>query len=196
MIGLLLAGEIAASQPVEAAERAFASAAQTEGQWTAFRRFMAPGALILVDGPVDAARFLAPLKDPRVALMWWPARTVTSCDGSLALSTGPWRSAKANGRFITIWQRQPDGQWKWIYDGGGADDPGGSTAGDITFATRGLKCRRLPAPPAAPGALAGGASPDGSLRWSVARDGTSYRMRVLASVTGRWETVVDRIVGT
>ncbi|PZU11581.1 hypothetical protein [Sphingomonas sp.] len=196
MIGLLLAAGIAAGQPVEQAERAFASAAQTDGQWTAFRRFMAPGALILTDGPVDAAKFLAPLKDPRVAIMWWPARTVTSCDGSLAFSTGPWRSARGHGRFLTIWQRQPDGGWKWLYDGGGADEPGGSLAGDRAFATRGVRCRRLPPPPEMPGALAGGASRDGSLRWSLTKDGVAYRMRVLASVTGRWEIVADRVVGT
>ncbi|MDO6416582.1 hypothetical protein Q4F19_19520 [Sphingomonas sp. BIUV-7] len=195
MIALALAAAVAASQPVEQAERAFAATAQTEGQWTAFRRFMAPGARILTDGPTDAAKFLAPLKDPRVALMWWPARTVTACDGSLAFSTGPWRSARGHGRFLTIWQRQPDGAWKWLYDGGGADDAGGSPAGDTVVATR-AACGRLPPPPATPAMLAGGESQDGSLRWSVTKDGAAWRMRVLAAARGTWAIVADRIVGT
>ena len=194
MIALLAAAALAGQRPVEEAERAFAATAQTKGQWTAFRRFMAPGALILSDGPTDAAKFLAPLKDPPIAIMWWPARTVTSYDGSLAFSTGPWRSAKRHGRFLTIWQRQPDGAWKWLYDGGGADDPGGSPATDKVQATR-TAHRALPPLPKTPETLAGGASEGGSLRWSVTKDGSAWRMRVIASASGAEEVIADRIVG-
>ena len=79
MIAALLLA--AAVPPVETAERAFASAAQTRGQWTAFRQFAASDAQMLLDGPQPAAPFLKDRKDPPSAVMWWPARTITSCDG-------------------------------------------------------------------------------------------------------------------
>lgn len=196
MIALALAAAVPASQPVAQAERAFAATAQTDGQWTAFRAFAAPGALILADGPVDAAKFLAPLKDPKVALMWWPARTVTSCDGSLALSTGPWRSAKAHGQFLTVWQRQPDGAWKWIYDGGGADAPGGSRAGDSVDATRPKNCRPPRWKAMEPDVEVGGASRDDSLRWRLDRAGQAYRFRAFLNDGRAQHVIVDRIVGS
>jgi len=167
--------------------------AQRQGQWTAFRAYMSPGAIILAGKPTDAATFLAGRKDPPAAVMWWPAHTLAACDGSLAFSTGPWRSGKTVGRFFTIWRRQPDGAWKWIYDGG-TQDESGTPSGEGPVALPRGRCTRLPGPPKEPDVAIGGTSQDGSLRWRLDPAGAHYRLRVTSSASGRWETVADQAV--
>lgn len=99
------------------AERAFNRAAQTEGQWTAFRKFSTDDAVIFTPQPAKAHEVL-PRKDPRLTIQWWPAESYVSCDGSVAVNTGPWVSARGVGYFTTVWVRQADGHFKWVYDGG------------------------------------------------------------------------------
>ena len=72
--------------------------------------------------------------DPPVSVFWWPGRSYVSCDGSVAVNTGPWvRSyGKSVGYFTTVWQRQADGGWKWIYDGGDAEKFARGEGGDIS----------------------------------------------------------------
>jgi hypothetical protein len=117
LILLALAFQAAAPQTAVEAERAFANAAQTEGQWTAFRKFAAEDATIFTPQPEKAQQAL-PTKNPPIAVQWWPAQSYVSCDGSVAVNTGPWVRPKANGYFTTVWNRQKNGDYKWIYDGG------------------------------------------------------------------------------
>lgn len=174
---LLLAA--AAVPPVEQAERAFASAAQTKGQWTAFREYAAPDAQMLIEGPQPAQPFLKDRKDPPFAVMWWPAHTITACDGSLALSTGPWRrkGGTAMGRYFTIWRHDGSG-WHWIYDGG-AQDQSGTPAGDQVHAQHASCGKRSAAPARSAHEVIGGASRDGSLLWSLtSADKQHYNLSV------------------
>lgn len=185
----------AAAQPAVEAERAFASAAQTRGQWTAFRAFAAPDAVMMLDGPQPAAPFLKDRADPPVAVMWWPAHVVTSCDGSLAFSTGPWRrkGGTSMGRYFTIWRHDAAG-WRWIYDGG-TEDRTATAAGDIPVQPANHPCRTPPALPEAAAPVAGGHSRDGSLVWRIDRSAKGYRLRVLFSTGGAWTTEADVEVG-
>jgi hypothetical protein len=178
----------AAVPPVEATERAFASAAQTKGQWTAFREFAAPDAQMLLDGPQPAAPFLKDRANPPVAVMWWPARTITSCDGSLAFSTGPWirKGGHSSGRYFTIWRHDNSG-WRWIFDGG-AQDHAATAAGDKVVATHASCGAGLPVA-ATDDAVGGGASRDGSLRWSLVKAGGDGFTLVVSYRAGRnWKT--------
>jgi hypothetical protein len=193
MIWALLAA--AATPPVEQAERAFASAAQTKGQWTAFREFAAPDAQMLIDGPQPALPFLKDKKDPPVAVMWWPAHTVTSCDGSLAFSTGPWRrkGGQAMGRYFTIWRHDANG-WRWIYDGG-AEDRSATPAGDKVAAVRAACGRGASGPMAIMRPLIGGTSGDGSLRWGLSRrEQDGYELVITYRLGAGW-TRESAIVG-
>jgi hypothetical protein len=117
IVALLLA---AAAPSAIDAEREFAADAQEEGQWTAFRKWSTPDAMMFVPQPVKARDFLRDRKDPPVALFWWPGRSYVSCDGNTAVNTGPWVRdwGKSVGYFTTVWQRQTDGRWKWVYDAG------------------------------------------------------------------------------
>jgi hypothetical protein len=132
MIAALL---LMAAGPMTAidAERAFAADAQKLGQWTAFRKYAADDALMFVPQPTNAQAFLKDRKDPPVAVFWWPGRSYVSCDGSYAVNTGPWVRGwgKAVGYFTTVWKRQPDGSWKWIYDGGDELKTARAEGGDI-----------------------------------------------------------------
>ncbi|MDT8760464.1 hypothetical protein MZO42_17320 [Sphingomonas psychrotolerans] len=116
MLTLLLL-QVAAAQTAVDAERAFNAAAQSKGQWTAFREFMTDDAVVFTPQPVRAKETL-PEKNPSIAVQWWPAESYVSCDGSVAVNTGPWVRPRANGYFTTVWVRQPNGGYKWVYDGG------------------------------------------------------------------------------
>jgi hypothetical protein len=112
---------LAAPEPETAvdAERAFNRAAQTQGQWAAFRQFMTDDAVIFTPQPVKAKDAL-PTQEPKIAVQWWPAESYVSCDGTMAVNTGPWVRPKGVGYFTTVWVRQADGHFKWVYDGGDA----------------------------------------------------------------------------
>lgn len=116
------------------AERAFAADAQKNGQWTAFRNSAAPDAVMFVPEKVNAQAWLKDRADPPVSVFWWPGRSYVSCDGSVAVNTGPWVRGygKTVGYFTTVWQRQADGGWKWIYDGGDAEKFARGEGGDVS----------------------------------------------------------------
>ena len=118
MIGLLLL--VAASTPTAIdAERAFAADAQRIGQWTAFRKYAEPTAVVFTPQAAWAQVVFKTLPDPKQAIAWSPARSFVSCDGNLAVNTGPWRNPRdEQGYFTTVWSRQKDGGWKWAVDGG------------------------------------------------------------------------------
>ena len=101
------------------AEYAFARDAQRLGQWTAFRKYAHPDAVVFT--PQAAwVRDALPKKDPPKSVDWWPARSFVSCDGRTAVNSGPaFRpDGKHYGTFNTVWQREK-GQWSWVYDNGG-----------------------------------------------------------------------------
>ncbi|MBA3666841.1 MAG: hypothetical protein H0W65_03860 [Sphingomonas sp.] len=118
MIAALLLAAAATPTAIDA-ERAFAARAQKVGQWTAFREYAEPTAVMFTPQTVWAQDFLEGRKDPPRSVIWWPARSFVSCDSNLAVNTGPSRNAAGqNGYFTTVWSRQKDGGWKWSMDGG------------------------------------------------------------------------------
>jgi ketosteroid isomerase-like protein len=203
MIAALL---LATAQPMTAldAERAFAADAQKIGQWTAFAKWSADDAVMFVPQPVNAHSFLKDRKNPPVAVFWWPGRSYASCDGAYAVNTGPWvrEWGKAVGYFTTVWKRQPDGSWKWIYDGGdalGTLRPEGGDVRQVTAACGGsMPSSAADAPPTEGAASGSGASPDGTLRWSwiVMPDG-ARAFRAFLWNGGEYDQVVtDSIAAT
>ena len=133
---MIIALAIAAAEPAMTAidaERAFAADAQKLGQWTAFRKYAADDAEMFVPQWVRAHEFLKDKADPPVSVFWWPGKSFVSCDGGTAVNTGPWvrQWGKTVGYFSTVWKRQADGGWKWIYDGGDALEAARAEGGDI-----------------------------------------------------------------
>jgi len=117
MIELLLLAA-AATSAVDA-EYSFARDAQRIGQWTAFRKWAERDAVIFTPQAAWAQQVL-PQKDPPKAISWRPAHSFVSCDGRIAVNTGPWWKVDgtAGGYFTTVWQRTKH-DWRWVYDGGG-----------------------------------------------------------------------------
>ena len=198
MIAALL---IAAATPTAIdAERAFAADAQQLGQWTAFRKWAADDALMFTPQPVNAQKFLKGRKDPPVSVFWWPGRSYVSCDGTYAINTGPWvrEWGKAVGYFTTVWKRQPDGGWKWIYDAGDSLEMPRPEGGDIL--PRVASCQGKPAPPPAAEAETDarsgrGQSKDGTLhwRWSVKPDGQRSFSAYMWNGQEMFRVVDDRV---
>jgi hypothetical protein len=117
MLTLLL---MAAALPTAVdAENAFARDAQRLGQWTAFRKYADPDAVMFNPQAVWAFEFLNGRKDPPASVKWRPAASYVSCDGRIAVNTGPWErnAGKSVGYFTTVWQKEKR-QWRWVYDGG------------------------------------------------------------------------------
>ena len=108
---------------VAATERAFASAAREEGTWSAFRRYAAPDALWPTPAFTLAPADLAGLPDPPEPIIRGPQQVWASCDGSFAVSTGGARFPDGHRtRFVTVWQRQEDGAYRWVLDQNLPDD--------------------------------------------------------------------------
>lgn len=107
---------------VIAAERAFARAAQQQPVRQAFLAAMADSGQLLGVGGRSA---LAAGPEWPVRLQWGPVAVGVSAAGDLAWSTGPARRLAIGSdavlgytSFATIWQRQPDGQWRVLIDTG------------------------------------------------------------------------------
>ncbi|MCP9221582.1 hypothetical protein MKP08_02315 [Erythrobacter sp. LQ02-29] len=113
-----LVGDVANPSKVIATELAFAQAARTEGQWTAFREYAGEGAVILgLGGAIAAIPWLKQQTDPAQAVSWEPYAVWSSCDGSLAVTRGTYSEpGGVQGTFDTVWHRQKDGDYRWVLD--------------------------------------------------------------------------------
>lgn len=115
--------EAPTAAPVVAAERAFAARAGEVGWVPAFREFVAPdGQLGQANGYANAPEQLAATEDDgNRNLLWWPEFAGISRSGDFGFTTGVVSFDDAHtprGHYFTVWRRQADGAWKWIYDGG------------------------------------------------------------------------------
>lgn len=131
------------------AEIAFARDAQKIGQWSAFRKWADRDAVVFTPQAAWAQTSL-PETNPPKAIRWRPAHSFVSCDGRIAVNTGPWWKVNGTpgGYFTTVWQRGK-GQWRWVYDGGGPLEGAAPTAARAQ--THRASCaRRAPGAPIAP----------------------------------------------
>lgn len=202
---------LAAAAPVTAveAERAFAADAQRQGQWTAFRKWADPTAVMFNPQAVWAHEFLKNRKDPPRSVEWSPAQSWVSCDARTAVNTGPWHSAatRKDGYFTTLWMRGAGGDWRWTVDGGDElKTPlarrSRPTIRKASCGNRALRLRQIERSyanrlnrTAPPGDSGYARSADGTLlyNWTVAADG-ARRTRVQLWTGRRFETVLDQKV--
>lgn len=126
--------------PVIAAERAFAADGAERGWAAAFRRAAAADAITLSPDPVNAQENLAQIEgDGANTLDWRPAYAGIASSGDFGFTTGPFQFRGRDGivgHYFTVWRRQPDGGWKWIFDAGtSVRDPGPAVAADADIPT-------------------------------------------------------------
>jgi ketosteroid isomerase-like protein len=132
--------EAPTAAPVVAAERAFAADAAQRGWAAAFRSYAAPDAITLSPDPINAHEQLAQFQgDGETNLDWRPAYAGISRGGDFGFTTGPFQFRGREGivgHYFTVWKRQPDGSWKWIFDAGtDVRDPGPAIATDAVIPT-------------------------------------------------------------
>ncbi|WP_374513057.1 DUF4440 domain-containing protein [Brevundimonas sp.] len=116
--------------PVVAAERAFAADAPTLGIAGSFNKWSVPEAIVIAGGRAQRIGEVYPDR-PRPAdeplLEWWPNFAGIARSGDLGFTTGGVAvGGQRTGHYFTIWERQSDGSWKWVYDGGS-----GASAADV-----------------------------------------------------------------
>ena len=195
---------------VVAAEIGFNQLAQSDGQWTAFRKTADKDAVMFAPQVVKAQAWLSKRPDPAQSVKWWPEQIYMSCDGSYGASTGGWERPDGTiGYFTTIWRRQKKGDFKWIVDHG--DMLPKARAHDDAIEAKVAQCAndrsewsgerarrdkqpvmRIADPPPSDGA---GQSNDGTLRWRwrVTPDG-ARSLTVSMRYDGKETNVIEDVV--
>jgi len=118
------------------ADSAFSDLADRIGVGTAFANTVAPeGAVFagteLVVGPKAVRDFYAS-RDAAMGLAWHPIYADIAASSDLGFTIGQYIStgrgptgaaSQTFGKYMTVWQRQPDGSWKFVVDGGNPNPP-------------------------------------------------------------------------
>jgi ketosteroid isomerase-like protein len=132
---IFLASGALAADPAEVlkqADRDFAALSAKEGPGRAFHDFAAPNVTLLNSHDPHATPDVFPKRfGPDTQIAWEPDEAQISAGGDLgytmghATITGKDKEGKptlSHSRYVTIWRKQPDGSWKFIFDGG-VDQP-------------------------------------------------------------------------
>ena len=120
---MIAAAHAAPPTPAEvvAAERAFAADGQARGWIAAFKKYAAPDAIAFQPDPVNVQESFKNRPDEPAdrSLKWWPIWAGIATSGDLGFTTGPYTVGDTRfGSYFTVWAKQADGTWRWIYDGG------------------------------------------------------------------------------
>lgn len=106
-------------------EYSFAASAAEIGTKDSFLKFIADDGIIFRPGPVNGKTFLNKAPKRPGLLSWYPVHAEISKDGDMGFTTGPaeFRKDKDSaaiwfGNFCTVWQRQSDGEFKFVIDYG------------------------------------------------------------------------------
>lgn len=104
------------------ADRDFAAMAQAQNVGAAFGAWAAPdGALLSGEYGPDAIR--AAFAGGGGTLEWAPVAGGMAASGDLGYTVGTGVRRGGDGRvgytkYLTVWRRQPNGEWRWVVDGG------------------------------------------------------------------------------
>jgi ketosteroid isomerase-like protein len=126
----------AARDAIRRTDEEFARFAGEKGLAEAFAAYAAPDATILPNG-ADPVRGRGPIRAmfaglTGVTLTWKPYAAEVSASGDLGYTLGTYESrfkdddgrpVTHNGKYCTIWKKQPDGTWKYIVDVGNPSPP-------------------------------------------------------------------------
>jgi ketosteroid isomerase-like protein len=113
-----------------AAEANFQQMAKDSGVAVAFEHFAAPDAVInrndlLLVGLDAIVTYMKNSKVTSVKLLWTPDFVEASDDGTLGYTYGRYtfsaidpegKPISSTGIFHTVWRRQPNGEWKYVWD--------------------------------------------------------------------------------
>lgn len=133
--------------PVVAAERAFAADGLALGVQASFLKHSAPDGIVLGPEPILAKAAFGEPRPKGRPLVWWPLWAAIARSGDLGFTTGPYTSdGKPGGYYFTVWAKQPDGSWKWLFDGGPPSDQTGAAPKDSPVAYARPSARKAGSP--------------------------------------------------
>lgn len=182
--------------PIVAAERAFAADAPSMGIAGSFNKWSVPEAIVIGGGQAQRIGEAYP-DGPRPAdeplLEWWPNFAGIARSGDLGFTTGGVAvNGRRTGHYFTVWKKQPDGSWRWVYDGGSgasaADVPGPESEPVILTVAPPPQVHRNPAletpgvvpPPPAEQAMAEVRDQEAALATAAARDQKAAHLLAMA----------------
>jgi ketosteroid isomerase-like protein len=108
-------------------DREFSAMSQTEGMKKAFLHYADSAVVLLRSGyfPMrgkDAIEYLQNINDSSFTLTWSPDNAVMALSGDLGYTYGLYTyqspDTTMQGTYVSIWQKQADGSWKYILDTG------------------------------------------------------------------------------
>jgi hypothetical protein len=181
---------------------------EKKGRWFALRKTAAPDAVMFVPQMVLAQPWLKSRSDAGPALKLDPYRAWSSCDGSLVVTSGLRQDGGSEGWYTTVWQRQADGSFLWVFDHGGPFRAPQGEPDMIEARVADCPAKRPAAPPAAgqrkpdsaPAVVfdpssRSGHSRDGSLAWQVtAAPGGAHHFTASMLVDGAMQVFRDEKV--
>lgn len=111
-------------------EAAFNAKAAEEGVPAAFLSFAAEDAVLMrgnqiIEGKAAMQNYFASSTLQEVQLEWKPSFVRAAKSGDMAYTYGPYtfsardtsgQSIESSGIFHTVWVKQEDGQWRFVYD--------------------------------------------------------------------------------
>lgn len=136
--------------PVVAAERAFAADGLELGVQASFLKHSAPEGIVFAPEPRLAKAVFGQPRPKGPPLVWWPLWAGISRSGDLGFTTGPYSlGGEMKAWYFTVWAKQADGSWKWLFDGGPPSDTSGAAPKDSPVAYARLAAREAGSPAAA-----------------------------------------------
>lgn len=133
--------------PVVAAERAFAADGLELGVQASFLKHSAPDGIVFAPEPVLAHAIYGEPRPKGAPLVWWPLWAGIARSGDLGFTTGPYTfGGEPRGYYFTVWTKQADGSWKWVFDGGAPSDSTGAPPKDSPVAYARLSARQAGSP--------------------------------------------------
>lgn len=120
----------AARQEIIKAEKAFAEMAAEKGVPAAFLEYAAADAVLLrgkrlIKGKENIRQYFDGQTLQNVKLDWEPEFVDVAASGDMAYTFGPYTFSAADtsgneisdtGYFHTVWKKQADGKWKFVWD--------------------------------------------------------------------------------
>jgi hypothetical protein len=111
-------------QAVAETEKSFARTASEKGTKAAFLEYAAPDGILFQPNAVNAKAYWDARAESKGLLSWQPSFVDVSSNGVLGWTTGPWEfrpkgktdAPTAFGEFVTLWQKQPDGKFRFVLD--------------------------------------------------------------------------------
>jgi len=131
------------------AERAFSQMAKEKNTRDAFVNNLTDKSIGFYPGPGSALKYWEAQTAGQEWLYWQPAFAFLAASGDYGYTYGPWSFAKsrtekpeAYGEFITVWEKQSDGQWKVAVDIGISH--GAKAFNEVPVQTSSLKATTSP----------------------------------------------------